>query len=285
MMTGGALRKLALIAGLASVSCGGSSILSPLDPDEVLVTMRVSGGIAGVSYAIVVDGSGREVRGRPCFPDCGVQPAPADDLFPISVAQVSALAELLDESGILALDGTDFGTQCCDQFHIDLTYERGSRSATVQGTDALLPEGLRAAMAYVMALASRNVPTLVAPDSRDTDWPRDPYTLGSVTVEGRTLTAQVTYGGGCAAHRMDLVAWGGWLESFPVQIHALITHDDEDDPCDAVVTDARRFELSPLARAYEDAYGPIGTQRPTVILRLWDPMSGSPVGRLIEIVL
>jgi hypothetical protein len=84
---------------------------------------------------------------------------------------------------------------------------------------------------------------------------------------------------------MDLVLWGGWMESFPVQINALITHDDGDDPCDGVVTEERRFDLLPLREAYEDAYGAIGSTPTTVILRLWDPTSGSPAGRLVEVSL
>ena len=53
------------------------------------------------------------------------------------------------------------------------------------------------------------------------------------------------------------------MESSPVQINALVTHDDGDDPCDALVTEERAFDLTPLAEAYEAAYGPMGANELT----------------------
>lgn len=73
-------------------------------------------------------------------------------------------------------------------------------------------------------------------------------TLTDVTTDGYALTADVTYSGGCGQHRMDLVAWGGWLESFPVQVNGLVTHDDGDDACDAIVTEERVFDLRPRSQ-------------------------------------
>jgi hypothetical protein len=104
-----------------------------------------------------------------------------------------------------------------------------------------------------------------------------------VRVEGLILHAGVTYGGGCGLHRMDLALWGGWLESSPVHINALVTHDDDDDACDSIVTEERRFGLTSLREAYEAAYGPIDTPT-TVVLRLWDPLAASPQGRLVDVV-
>jgi hypothetical protein len=119
----------------------------------------------------------------------------------------------------------------------------------------------------------------------------DTYSLGEVTVEGLTLSADVSYGGGCADHRMDLVIWGGWMESYPVQVNALITHDGANDPCDSVVSETRRFNLYPLAVAYDRSYGaaalsPSGPQTPPpppvrVVLRLLDPATGQL--RMIEV--
>ena len=132
-------------------------------------------------------------------------------------------------------------------------------------------------------LASGRVPLLVSPDTDEADWPRDPFSFTDVTTNGYALTVRVTYGGGCGQHRMDLVVWGGWLESFPVQVNGLVTHDDGDDACDAIVTEERVFDLRPLHDAYVDAYGPIGSDRPTVVLRLRDPASDDLI--LVEVVL
>ncbi len=68
-----------------------------------------------------------------------------------------------------------------------------------------------------------------------------------------------------------------------MQVNGLVTHDDGDDPCDAVLTEERVFDLRPLHDAYVDAYGPIGSERPTVVLQLSDPASNDSI--LVEIVL
>lgn len=268
---------LVFAATLVLTSCGIEGLFGPVEPEEVTVTLTVSGGIAGVGYGVVLDGAAGEARGSCGL--CGVSQRQL--VVPLSSAQIAALAQSLDDSGVLGMNGTDFGTQCCDQFYVDLTYERGELSTHVRGTQGLLPLELLWPLRLLTALAHGSVPVLVSPDTRDTDWPRDPYTLGEVVVEGLTITAEVTYGGGCDRHRMDLVVWGGWMESFPVQIEALVTHDDSDDPCDGLLTESRRFDLSPLARAYVEQYGDSGPERPTIILRLWDPASGS--ARLVEV--
>ena len=270
------------LAAALTVGCGGS-LLTPADPDEVTITLSVSGGFAGVDYTVVVDGAAGEVRGGPCSAHCAWQPG--DVLMGISDEQVGALAAEIEGADIFALNGRDFGDSCCDIFHYVLTYERGDRSATVEGTDDRFPARLAATARVVSAMAQGHSPAVVAPHTRFEDWPRDPYVLGDVRVEGRTLVAEVTYGGGCEAHRFDLVVYGGWMESFPVQVNALIAHDDRSDPCEAIVHDVRSFNLLPLREAYEEAYGEIGADAPTIVLRLWDPVSASPVGRLIEIIL
>ena len=272
---------LSVAATQAVAGCYSPTSLGPVVPEDVTIVLSVSGGFAGVQYAIEVDGAVGEVRGVSCQAFCEFEAG--EVILPVSAAQVKALGRRLDEAGVMAMDGRDFGSQCCDDFHYQLTYRRGERTSHVTGDGARLPRELATAVGLLHSLVGGTVPSLVSPGTRDTDWPRDPYGLGQIHVEGLTLEAGLSYGGGCGQHRMDLVLWGGWMESFPVQINALITHDDGDDPCDAVVTDERTFQLIPLREAYEDAYGPIGADRPTVILRLWDPLSSGPVGRLVEV--
>jgi hypothetical protein len=88
----------------------------------------------------------------------------------------------------------------------------------------------------------------------------------------------VEYGGGCEAHALELIAVGGWMESFPVQVRLMLTHDDRDDPCDAVVRDTVRFGLGPLEEAYAQAYPgePVG-ERTLVIHLDWPGGSGPGV--------
>lgn len=280
-MIHGRARTVAWLCMVGLVGCASSDPLGPIVTDEVTITLAVSGGLIGQSYAFRVDGEALEVVGVRCDAHCDFEEGQL--IVPVSAAQVSDLARRLEAAGVF-LHAGNHGSDCCDQIGYDLSYTRGSRTARIQGTDQTLPAALATAMGHVAVLSRGRVPMLVAQDTGASDWPRDAYTLGAVEAVGTTLRAEVTYGGGCRSHRMDLVGWGGWLESNPVQLNALITHDDGDDPCDAVVTEERVFDLSPLARAWVDAYGaPPGPIR--INLRLWDPVSGSPVGRLVELEL
>ena len=263
-----------LVAAICSVGCG-NSLFVPVPVEDVTITLAVSGGFAGMSWSIVVDGADREVRGGACGNFCDW--SPGDVLMAISEEQVAALAQALDDAGVPGIEGHDYGTGCCDFFHYDLGYQRGPRLHGFRGTEDRLPAALAEAVRQIAALGQGRVPMIVAEDTDEGDWPRDAFTLGEVTVDGAGVTAQITYGGGCARHRMDLVAYGGWMESNPVQVNALLTHDDGGDPCDAVVSSTRTFDLGPLRAAWVRAYGEISGERPTVVLHLRDPASGAPV--------
>jgi hypothetical protein len=250
------------------LGCGSGSPLQPVEAEDVSIELQVSGGIAGGGYHLVVDGAARRITWS-CDRIC--PGAPEGEELPVSAELVEELGEAFERAGVFDLDGTDFGTQCCDQFHVEVTYRNDARSSRLSGTESLLPPEMQWPLGLLRQLAYGVVPMIVSPETTDADWPRDAYSLGEVTVEGLTMQVEVSYGGGCGEHRMDLVAWGGWLESSPVQINTLVTHDDGDDPCDAVVSEARAFSLGPLARAYEEAYGAGGEERPTVVLRLRAP--------------
>lgn len=272
-----------LLASLALVTCDDVGILVPIDPDEVTITLAVSGGVAGVGYTIAVDGGDRTVVGVSCTSSCTFDPG--EVLLPVSSEQVAALAGALEDAGVAAWNGREFGDECCDQFHYDLAYDTDDRSVRLSGGAGRLPDELARAISQVHALVYGVVPALISRETRDVDWPRDPLTLISRSVDGLRLTATLQYGGGCGQHRIDLVIWGDWIEpaAVPPHINALLAHDDGNDPCDAVIADERTFDLRPLRDAYEWAFGPIGDERPTVLLRLWDPVAASPLGRLIEV--
>jgi len=276
----GELRGLVGVALLALSACGGSGPLGPIVVDDITIELGVSGGFAGLAYAFEIDGETGAVRGVTCESFCDFEPG--ELILTVSAAQVADIAQRLERADVFG-QGGDHGNQCCDQIYYTLRYTRGARSVLVQGTGQTLPGGLSIAISHAAVLATGRVPTLVAPETADSDWPRDAYALGEVEVTGSVLRGELTYSGGCAAHPMDLVLWGGWMESLPVQVRALITHDDQGDACDAVVSEERSFDLTPLMSAYRDAYGPGGSGPRTVVLQLWDPMTASPTGRLIDV--
>ncbi len=115
------------------------------------------------------------------------------------------------------------------------------------------------------------LPVVVAFDVNPGDFPRDPLVIQEpVSIDGSVLTLNAAFGGGCAPHEIDLVVWGGWLESFPVQVNAFLSHEDNDDPCDAFLTEMRSFDLSRLAEAYRDAYPGSAPGQDVLILLLQD---------------
>lgn len=263
---------LTTIIGSASLFGCGDSILGPIDTDEVTVLLQVTGGIAGVNYTFEVDGESGAVRGLTCSNGCDFE---ADDVLTrLSMEQITDLATRLEGAGALQFDGMDFGGDCCDHFGYTLTYEHDGTSATMSGTASRMPAALADVVGDVAALIHGQLPALVRLESTPPVWPSDPYSLGEITVSGHLLTTTAQYGGGCEIHVFDLVALGGWLESSPVQVDVLITHDDRGDMCEALPTVDLRYSLRPLVEAYERAYGPDEPGSRTLILRVADPEGG-----------
>jgi len=75
-------------------------------------------------------------------------------------------------------------------------------------------------------------------------------------LAGDTLTLPIQYGGGCRVHRFGLLIDPAFRESHPVQVTARLAHDADGDLCRALLGQDLRFDLSPLRRRYQAAYGP-----------------------------
>jgi hypothetical protein len=88
--------------------------------------------------------------------------------------------------------------------------------------------------------------------------PMDALVINGVTLEGDELTVDVAYGGGCEMHLLGGCWDELWLESSPVQTGLAIAHDNADDPCDAFPSDQVVLDLTPIAIAYQESYGPGG---------------------------
>ena len=102
----------------------------------------------------------------------------------------------------------------------------------------------------------------------------DKYALNSATITDDMLNISVSYSGGCEDHQFTLVVSDRFLESFPVQLHASIAHDANNDTCEAYPTENYRFDLTPIKTMYQVAYR---QEAGTIIFRLKD----APEGELI----
>jgi len=77
-----------------------------------------------------------------------------------------------------------------------------------------------------------------------------------VSVDGDTLSVDVSYGGGCEEHEWVL-CWPdqAFLEEVPVQASLEIWHGvDSDTRCDAYLSETLAFDLTPLKEQYQDGY-------------------------------
>ncbi|MDX1494421.1 MAG: hypothetical protein R3253_10205 [Longimicrobiales bacterium] len=260
---------MALLTTLCAAGVGCSDVAGPGLDAAVHVEVAVSGGIAGVSYSFELDGPDGVVRGVTCTSGCDFE---AGRVFvAVSPTQVARTAGELREAGIFALNGVDFGTVCCDQFQYVVTYREDGRTSTVRGDAGTLPPLLLRAVGVLQGMVDGRLPVVVALDTDPQSYPSDPLTLEEAAISGDVLEAAVHYGGGCRLHEIDLVAFHGWLESAPVQVDVLLSHEDNGDMCDALIMETRRFDLRPLAEAYRDAYGGGAPGETTLVLRLREP--------------
>jgi hypothetical protein len=230
------------------------------------IYLRVTEGFAGVDYAVVLDGSAGILVGGECVSFCDFQAG--EVIRTLSPDQVSYLAGLFLDAGIHGLDGTDFGRECCDQLHFEVEYRDEAGASKIQGSSEALPDGLHAAVAALHGLLSGRSPLVVDFETSPDRWPADPLQILEGEISGDFLHLRVSYTGGCRIHDIKGVAWGGWMESFPVQTRVFLSHDDRNDACDAVVTEDLRFDLRPLRDAYVDSYGPADPGTTTVVFEV-----------------
>ena len=241
---------LGLLAGGAAACDSG-----PLGPDadgSLPLRVTVTGGIAAADYTYAVDG--RAVVGVECRRLCTF--AAGDTLLLMTPAQQGALAEAVTRSGLgAAASPADFGTQCCDQFMYRVTWSSGRHARTFTGSDGTLPEAFRELVRALQLLRQGIPPLVVSQTNGLSGFGADPLQIQGARAEGSVLLVDVSYGGGCAPHDLDAVAWTGWMESHPVQVGLAVAHDAHGDACKALVRRSLRFDLEPLRKAYQQAYG------------------------------
>ena len=74
----------------------------------------------------------------------------------------------------------------------------------------------------------------------------DAVTIKDASVVGDSLTMLVSYGGGCKPHDFKAVWDGAMMKSLPGQINVVLSHNANDDMCEALITQDVTVSLSPL---------------------------------------
>jgi hypothetical protein len=139
-----------LLLALLPFGCSPDPVGLP-SGESPQILLEVTGGFAGADYSISLDGLSGEVRGESCISSCQFEAG--EVLRTLTPEQVDNIHGLFLKAGIHALNGTDFGNECCDQIHFDLAYRDEQGVGTVRGTSAEMPEDLRDALVTVMVLA------------------------------------------------------------------------------------------------------------------------------------
>jgi hypothetical protein len=219
---------------------------------DVQIRFHISGGIAGIDYALLVDGSSGSVLGESCSNGCSFDAG--DTLLGVADDQIQDWGDRLLAAGILALDGTDYGTGCCDRFHVELSYTDGLGTTSIRGLADLMPPAIQSVVNELAGLVSETLSIIVDPALHVPALPADPVQILGASIAGSLLSVDLEFSGGCTTHAFALFLSQEWMESFPVQIVAFLAHDDRDDACDGIVRRTVRFRLQPLEQAYVAAY-------------------------------
>lgn len=74
----------------------------------------------------------------------------------------------------------------------------------------------------------------------------DGYVINSVRQQEGDLVFNVSYGGGCQRHNFRLMADDAILKTMPPGIRVFLYHNDNDDICEAWLTDDILFNLGEL---------------------------------------
>ncbi len=274
--------RTAFLPPLALVSLGLSLFLSsctshPTSPDPSgleEIRMRVTGGFAGVDYTVVLDGPTGTLRGEESRGDWPFQPG--EVLQVLHRDQVRYISSLFLEAGVHRMEDVDFGYTCCDFFHVAVSFLHAQGGGGFRGDTPNLPPEVAEAVAVLHGLVWETLPVMVDFGTQPGLWPQDPFTVLEAAVLGDRLRVKVQYGGGCKTHAFQGVAWGRWMESHPVQVRLFLSHDAFQDPCRALITEDRFFDLGPLRRAYQKSYGTSSPGTTTLIIVLENHSGSQP---------
>ena len=84
--------------------------------------------------------------------------------------------------------------------------------------------------------------------------PNDSNTISNVELIDNILNITTSYSGGCEDHEFELVGINIFMESDPVQTDIRLSHNANNDTCEAYITEELTFNLSPLKEAWQETH-------------------------------
>jgi hypothetical protein len=88
----------------------------------------------------------------------------------------------------------------------------------------------------------------------DDSAPHDPLDVQGIALAGDILIVDVAYGGGCEEHVLSGCWDGSFAESDPVQVWAFVSHESNDDSCEAYLHESIEIDLAPMKADYQAGY-------------------------------
>ena len=105
-------------------------------------------------------------------------------------------------------------------------------------------------------------------------WPTDAAAIEEVNLVGDVLRLRVTHGGGCAHHDFKLYGCTSFMESYPTQTTARLSHDAHSNRHEAFISKELRFDISPLKRAYQYMYH---CEKDSFYIWIYEPGASEPL--------
>lgn len=96
---------------------------------------------------------------------------------------------------------------------------------------------------------------------------RDPVNITDARIHGDRLELTVQFSGGCKEHQFFLYGWKGFSKSKPMQADLFLSHNANNDSCEALLTGTLGFDLTPLKEFYWQTYSDNGP----ILLRIYAP--------------
>ncbi|MEJ2616005.1 MAG: NigD-like C-terminal domain-containing protein [Ignavibacteriaceae bacterium] len=97
-------------------------------------------------------------------------------------------------------------------------------------------------------------------------------------VSGDYLILKVQYSGGCKEHEIKVYTTGAILKTNPPQAELFISHNADNDSCEALITKELKINLIELKIFYKTNFNRIQI----ILLRIYEPNSINPVLPLLE---
>jgi hypothetical protein len=82
----------------------------------------------------------------------------------------------------------------------------------------------------------------------------DTFSLNQISFYNDILSISVSYSGGCQDHSFELIWNEQFFESSAVQADLFLIHNNNDDVCEAYITEKLNFDISELINNYIDSY-------------------------------